>query len=74
MPKMNGFELYEKMKNIDDKVRVCFITAYQINYDAVMDLFPTSTTPSEQIDCFLRKPIEQKELKQRIREELKRSL
>jgi two-component system, OmpR family, response regulator ChvI len=70
MPKMNGFELYEKMKNIDDKVKVCFITAYMINYDAVMDLFPSST----QIDCFLRKPIEQQELKNRIREELKRSL
>jgi DNA-binding response OmpR family regulator len=27
MPKMNGFELYTKIKKIDDKVRVCFMTA-----------------------------------------------
>jgi DNA-binding response OmpR family regulator len=27
MPKMNGFELYTKIKKIDDKVRVCFLTA-----------------------------------------------
>jgi two-component SAPR family response regulator len=27
MPKMNGFELYTKIKKIDDKVRVCFFTA-----------------------------------------------
>ena len=24
MPKMNGFELYTKIKRIDDKVKVCF--------------------------------------------------
>jgi two-component system catabolic regulation response regulator CreB/two-component system response regulator ChvI len=27
MPKMNGFELYIKIKKIDDKFRVCFMTA-----------------------------------------------
>ena len=27
MPKMNGFELYTKIKKIDNKVRVCFLTA-----------------------------------------------
>ncbi|MCA1837445.1 MAG: hypothetical protein LC674_01270 [Actinobacteria bacterium] len=27
MPKMNGFELYEKMKKVDNKVKVCFLTA-----------------------------------------------
>jgi DNA-binding response OmpR family regulator len=41
-----------------------------INYDVVRNLFPSSA----EIDCFLRKPIEQKELKNRIREELKRTL
>jgi DNA-binding response OmpR family regulator len=27
MPKMNGYELCEKIKKIDDKVKVCFLTA-----------------------------------------------
>src|ERR687886_1499179 len=27
MPKMNGFELYKKIKDIDKNVEVCFITA-----------------------------------------------
>lgn len=27
MPKMNGFDLYRKLKNIDDKVKYCLITA-----------------------------------------------
>ena len=28
MPQMNGFELYKKLRTVDDKVKVCFITAY----------------------------------------------
>jgi DNA-binding response OmpR family regulator len=27
MPKMDGYELYEKLKDIDDKVNVCFLIA-----------------------------------------------
>jgi DNA-binding response OmpR family regulator len=27
MPKMNGYELYDKIKKIDNKVKVCFLTA-----------------------------------------------
>jgi CheY-like chemotaxis protein len=27
MPKMNGYELYEKIKKTDNKVKACFLTA-----------------------------------------------
>ena len=27
MPEMNGFELYRQIKKIDDKAKVCFLTA-----------------------------------------------
>jgi two-component SAPR family response regulator len=27
MPIINGFELYEKIKKIDNKVKICFLTA-----------------------------------------------
>ena len=51
MPKMNGFELYQQVKNIkDDKVKVCFITAYEIYYRALRYLFPTI-----EVDCFYGK-------------------
>ena len=30
MPKMGGFELYERLKKIDPKVIVCFLTASDI--------------------------------------------
>ena len=66
MPKMNGFELYQQLKNLDDKVKVCFITAYEIYYRALRDLFPTI-----EVDCFIAKPIGKKELVSRIKEELK---
>ena len=32
MPIMNGYELYEKVKSIDNKVKVCFLTAYSEHY------------------------------------------
>jgi two-component system, OmpR family, response regulator ChvI len=32
MPGINGFELYKKIRKIDDKVRVCFMTAGEMNY------------------------------------------
>jgi len=33
MPNMTGFELYRKLKEIDSKVKVCFITAYETHYE-----------------------------------------
>jgi DNA-binding response OmpR family regulator len=33
MPKMNGFELFQKIKMIDDNVKICFLTVTKINYD-----------------------------------------
>src|SRR5438105_4177036 len=30
MPKMNGFELYKEIRKANDKVKVCFATAFDI--------------------------------------------
>lgn len=54
MPGMNGFELYEKIKHIDDKAQVCFITAYEESVSDFGRLFPNL----EEVDCFVRKPVE----------------
>ena len=35
MPKLNGFELYSEMRKVDNKVKVCFITAGEMFYDKV---------------------------------------
>jgi len=33
MQRMSGFELYDKIKEIDVNVNVCFITAFEEYYD-----------------------------------------
>lgn len=65
MPKMDGFQLYDKMKDIDNKVKVCFITAYEVNYQALRKVFPTLG-----LVCFIQKPIEISQLVRRINAKL----
>jgi DNA-binding response OmpR family regulator len=38
MPDLNGYELYNKIREIDNKVRVCFITAQDLDYSCFRDL------------------------------------
>lgn len=65
MPKMNGFQLYEELEKLDKKVKVCFITAFEVYYRSLRELFPQID-----IDCFIKKPIDSEELVKRIRAEL----
>ena len=65
MPKMNGFELYREMEKIDNKAKVCFITAFEVYYKSLRELFPTM-----EIDCFIKKPITTNDLAERIMAEL----
>ena len=64
MPKMNGYELYDKIRDIDSKVKSCFITAYEINYQALREQFPTL-----EMECYA-KPLEISELVRKINTEL----
>jgi DNA-binding response OmpR family regulator len=65
MPKMNGFQLYEELEKQDKKVKVCFITAFEVYYRSLRELFPQI-----EIDCFIKKPIDTEELVKRIQAEL----
>jgi DNA-binding response OmpR family regulator len=67
MPKMSGFELCDKIRKIDGKVKVCFISAFDPYSNELRDQFP-----SLKIECFIPKPIEIKELVKRIEVELSR--
>jgi DNA-binding response OmpR family regulator len=60
MPKMHGFELYRKIRNMDNEVKICFLTAGQMYYGAYTDIF-TQTT-------FIRKPIQNQDLMKEINE------
>ena len=65
MPNINGFELYKELKKIDDKPKVCFITAYELYYDALKKDFPELD-----VGCFIKKPISIEDLAIKIREEV----
>ena len=65
MPKMNGFELYREIEKIDNKAKVCFITAFEVYYKSLRELFPTT-----KVDCYIKKPITTDDLVRRIKSEL----
>src|SRR6266702_8337384 len=65
MPEMDGFSLYEEIRKIDSKVHVCFITAFEVNYQALRAVFPAVTT-ADDLGCFIRKPVDIDDLVKRI--------
>jgi CheY-like chemotaxis protein len=69
MPKMDGYELYEKIRKIDNKVKVCFITAsveeYREDYQQSFRSFRSSSSSNI---SFLTKPIKIDDLVKKVNE------
>jgi DNA-binding response OmpR family regulator len=65
MPSIDGFNLYEKMKTIDNRPNVCFMTAYHVNYEVFREQFP-----SLEVECFISKPAEIGEIMMRVNREI----
>jgi len=64
MPGINGFELYRQIKKIDDKAKVCFLTASEMYYEQFRkELFPALDN-----NCYIQKPIENETLINRLNE------
>jgi CheY-like chemotaxis protein len=66
MPIMNGFELCEKILLMDINVKVCFMTAGEINQQAIRELYPLRTMGG----CFIKKPVEIDHLISQLKAEL----
>ena len=62
MPQMNGFELYRQIRKIDDKVKVCFLTAGEMDYEQ----FRKELIPELDKNCYIQKPIETEMLIRRL--------
>ena len=62
MPHLDGFDLYKKIKEIDNNIRICFLTASEAYYQQYRDkdFYELSR------DLFIQKPIEFDELLKRI--------
>ena len=58
MPEMNGFELYDHIKKLDDKVKVCFISAHGVDFTALREQFPSLERDGIIPNNIIRKPIE----------------
>ena len=65
MPNMTGFELAEKILKEDANVKVCFVSAKDLNIESLREVYPTITTGS-----FISKPVQMDELVRRINSEL----
>ena len=58
MPEMDGFELYDEINKIDNKVKVCFLTASEMYYSKLRKEKYCSIDK----DLFIQKPIENEDL------------
>ena len=65
MPHMNGFELCEKIIGLDVNIRVCFMSALEVNIQALREVYPNVS-----LGCFIEKPVSIKYLIQRLSAEL----
>jgi len=65
-PKLNGFQLYDKLIQIDSQVKVLFVTAFEADYHSLNEHYPLLPK-----DPFIRKPIEIDDLVSRINYELR---
>jgi len=78
MPNMNGLELHREIRKIDEKVKVCFITAFEVYREEPKNEFQNTLNASsrqqhereEVAKCFIHKPIDIDELIKRIKQEL----
>lgn len=64
MPMLDGFELFRRIKNIDNKIKICFLTAADLsdygvrNSDIINDLGT---------DCFINKPVKSEDIIERLK-------
>jgi CheY-like chemotaxis protein len=63
MPVMNGFGLYQEIRKLDDKVKICFLTAAS---DVYYEAFGKLSFPNIDKNCIIHKPIENESLIKQI--------
>jgi DNA-binding response OmpR family regulator len=63
MPKMNGFQLCRKIRQLDKKLKICFLTATELLYyrETDSDIIDDLGT-----DCFVTKPVNNNDIIDRL--------
>ena len=62
---MNGFELSQRILELDLSIRVCFVSAAELNVQALREVYPRLS-----FGCFIKKPVEMQYLVERLCAEL----
>jgi CheY-like chemotaxis protein len=65
MPHMNGLELCQKILELDINIRVCFMSAAEVNILALREVYPKVS-----FGCFIKKPVTIEYLIKRLLAEL----
>jgi response regulator RpfG family c-di-GMP phosphodiesterase len=65
MPDVSGFQLCEKILEVDPNLRVCFMSAAEVNIQARREVYPKLG-----FGCFIKKPVEMEYLVERLCAEL----
>ena len=65
MPKISGLDLYQKMKEIDSNVKICFLTASELFYEEYRRL---DAYPSLDKAYFIQKPFRSEDLIHKLNE------
>jgi two-component SAPR family response regulator len=65
MPYIDGFQLSERILEIDINVKICFMSSGEINRDALREIHPSIS-----MGCFMKKPVTIDYLIDRIMKEL----
>jgi CheY-like chemotaxis protein len=65
MPRMNGFELSQRIVEIDANIRVCFMSSAEVNIEALREIYPKIS-----FGCFIKKPVTIEYLVKRLLAEL----
>ena len=68
MPDIDGMELYSQLKKIDDRLKVCYITAFDIDDDIIVK--SKEKYPESRDACLILKPVSIDELISTIRRKL----
>jgi hypothetical protein len=62
---MNGFELSTKILELDANPKICFMSAADVNYEALREIYPSIS-----FGCFIKKPVSLDYLIKRVLAEL----
>ena len=62
MPGINGFELLKQIKMLDKNLKTCFLTAFELEKDDLIQ----HGIPEDSIQCFIKKPIHLSEFTKKV--------